>query len=106
MEESVLDFLKREIDSTQVLCQMNHPDINRPGAQSVPCTRKARYTAMVHDCELAAANPGSGVKIPICADFIERAKTLNYPYRCTGCRTIVGHFVHLVWDIDPLHNPA
>lgn len=100
-EESVLDNLAQQIDSVPIICDMNHPSPS-PGQQSISCQRPSKYAATVHDCAKAAENPGAGINLTVCEDFIERAKHIRYPYRCSGCTRIIAHFVHLVWNINPL----
>lgn len=101
MEESLLQFLAGQINSTKITCQMNHPDPANP-TRTLPCTRDSDWTATVHDCALARITPGAGSRIAICDEFLTAAKELDYPYQCTLCYRQIGHFVHLVWEIEPL----
>lgn len=92
--------LANEIDSIAITCDMQHL---MPGDdEASPCEKPAAWIATVHDCRKKRLYPNNGTTIPICNDYIETIKRLDFPYRCKGCAQDITSLIMLIWEISRL----
>lgn len=96
-EQSSAADLMREIDSITITCDMQHP--HTYGEIALPCERPAAWFATVHDCRKKRDYPDNGTTIPICNDYVEHIKTMEFPFRCPGCGQAITSLISLIWEI-------